>query len=550
VKKKSHNLSILLLKPEIASAGEALKETESLQSCSVSIGGNTANLFHKQNPGRPPSWVMLFKPQVGTTLDGLRNSGTAAVLVVKHADRLFALTFGYGKYLLKSDCYEENFGLKVVLNTVDPEKLRSIDAQSLDAVPVHVRTQASVASSLSEFGLDIEQDLIYAATGQPKEIGLGRQITGKDAIKLSLAIDLSDLPPLLEKLLNQYSSIAYRENFAWIDHLSEVRDSSLIGKLDAELTSKIQANDLTRTWLSIPEIIDWTDVSGFRYQRPKRGTTQTDIDWPSYLEFVGDETPHSVETFKKQSVHCISQSAEQPIHNWTVYRCIYCELVHAGSTFALNAGKWYRVDANFLSNLDKRISTIPITALELPDYPDGPEGEYNENVYSSDSDYFALMDKKLIQYGGGKSKIEFCDLYTRDRHLIHVKKYGGSSVLSHLFAQGLVSTKLLLGDAEFRNRVNLKLPPSHKIENPDQKPEPSKFELVYAIASNHPEDFELPLFSKINLCNCHANLQLLGINVTLAIIPVQPPTASDAAASAHDFGITTAAEPDGLVQPS
>lgn len=98
-----------------------------------------------------------------------------------------------------------------------------------------MRTQASVASSLSEFGLDIEQDLIYAATGQPKEVGLGRQITGKDAIKLSLAIDLADLPPLLDKLLNQYSSIAYRENFAWIDHLSEVRDSSLIGKLDAEL---------------------------------------------------------------------------------------------------------------------------------------------------------------------------------------------------------------------------------------------------------------------------------------------------------------------------
>lgn len=82
MKKKSHNLSILLLKPEVASAGEALKETESLQSCSVSIGGNTAELFHKQNPGRPPSWVTLFKPQVGTTLDGLRNSGTAAVLVI------------------------------------------------------------------------------------------------------------------------------------------------------------------------------------------------------------------------------------------------------------------------------------------------------------------------------------------------------------------------------------------------------------------------------------------------------------------------------------
>ncbi len=49
------------------------------------------------------------------------------------------------------------------------------------------------------------------------------------------------------------------------------------------------------------------------------------------------------------------------------------------------------------------------------------------------------MDKKNIPYGGGYSRIEFCDLFSKSKQMIHVKRYGGSSVLSHLFNQGLVS---------------------------------------------------------------------------------------------------------------
>jgi uncharacterized protein (TIGR04141 family) len=106
---------------------------------------------------------------------------------------------------------------------------------------------------LTDFGVDIERDLIYAATGRPKDVSLGRQITGKDALKLTLPVDLADLSDLLAKLVTQFSSIAYKENFAWIDHLSEVRDPSLVRELDAALVAKIRSRDFTRTWLSVPE---------------------------------------------------------------------------------------------------------------------------------------------------------------------------------------------------------------------------------------------------------------------------------------------------------
>ena len=56
------------------------------------------------------------------------------------------------------------------------------------------------------------------------------------------------------------------------------------------------------------------------------------------------------------------------------------------------------------------------------------------------------------------SSKEFCDLYTVDKDICHVKKYGQSGVLSHLFAQGVVSGELFRSDIKFRQKVNQKLP--------------------------------------------------------------------------------------------
>lgn len=521
MKKKTYGLTVLLLKSGITAAQDAVKEPASLTSRDIAVGATTGTLYFKQNSSHLPSWVKLFQPKVGNTLDKLFNSGTAAVFIVGSGTKLFALTFGYGKSLLLADCYEENFGLRVVLNSVDPDKLRSVDVQSLDAVPLNRRSQASVATALADFGLDIEQDLVYAATGQPKDMAFGKQLTGKDALKVSVPLEIDDLPSLLLKLVSQYEADTYKGSFAWVDHLREVRTKSISEKLDFALNSKIQSKDFTKTWLAIPDIIEWSDIAGFKYQKPKQADIRDDIDWGSYLAFLGTETPHTVDVFRKQYVHAISQSSGQAFHSWPVYRCIYCELHLDGEDYALSNGKWYRVDTNFLKSLNDSIKQIPDATLSLPDYLGNDEGAYNEGVHHDNPGYFALMDKKMIQHGGGSSKIEFCDLYTTDKHLIHVKRYGGSSVLSHLFAQGTVSARLLLSDSDFRKKVNEKLPASHRLKNVSQKPKAEEFEVVYAIASNSAATaFDLPLFSKINLRNSFNQLQMYGMKASLAVIQV------------------------------
>jgi uncharacterized protein (TIGR04141 family) len=129
-KKKPCKLSIFLLKGTIIDVEKALKSTAGLERVDVSIGNETASLYYRENHPSTPPWVNFFEHQADK-LDRLKNKGIAAVFFVKSKGRLFALTFGYGRALLSSSCYEENFGFRVVLNTVDPDGMRSADAQNL-----------------------------------------------------------------------------------------------------------------------------------------------------------------------------------------------------------------------------------------------------------------------------------------------------------------------------------------------------------------------------------------------------------------------------------
>lgn len=439
-------LSILLLKETIASPALALKDADSLQHQAVAATEEGGVLYWKMAFQRPPRWISLFRDTLGDDLDDVTSGNASALLFVKAEDRWFVLSFGFGRALLRPGVYEENFGLRVVLNSVRGEKLRSIDAQSLEAVPLNRRSQSGRAADLGAFGIDVERDVLYAASGEPDDEALGKHIAGKDSVRMSVAVSLPEIPALISHVFAISQSDAYKQSgFSWVDNLAEVRDVSLRQQLDSALGARIHSGDLSRTWLAPPEIIDWADVAGFKYQRPKRGDLEDDISWGTYLAFVNDaKDPVNSETFKKHSVLCISASSGEVMHDWTVYRCIYAELDLDAETFLLNNGRWYRVSTDFLAGINQDVATIATSTLALPDYHDVDEGAYNIRVSNEDVNNLALMDKKTIYYGGGRSQIEFCDIYTKDRRLVHVKRYGGSSVLSHLFAQGVVSAELLL----------------------------------------------------------------------------------------------------------
>jgi uncharacterized protein (TIGR04141 family) len=181
--------------------------------------------------------------------------------------------------------------------------------------------------------------------------------------------------------------------------------------------------------------------------------------------------------------------------------------------YVLNNGKWYKVATDFAEEVLNYFENIPESEIELPDYDHQGEGEYNEALPDAVAGSFC-MDRKLIRHGGGHSTIEFCDLITQEKRLVHIKRYGGSAQFSHLFNQGVVSAELFAQDEDFRRKLNEKLPTPMRLRNAALRPEAAEYEIVYAIISKSDDPLEIPFFSKVGLRNARRRLQGYGYKVT------------------------------------
>ena len=472
------------------------------------------------HPLKPPKWYKFLSAAI-ENLPAVLSSSASAVLFVSTSNRLFALTFGYGRSLLTPGAWEEDFGLKVTLNSVDRTKIKTVDRITLDAIGQHSRIQASRDASIGEFGLDLEQDFLRAVTGKSLDPALGTLLTGKDALTATVTISPEQIPELLRLYLAQSESDAYKAAFPWVDQIHEVKNPSKIADLDTSLVERLKSNDHSRLWLCIPEIIDWSRIEAIKYRNSGKAKQFSDVHVNDWLSEIGGAANISTDALRKRyRVFAMAQDSEDVYDQWTIYRCIYCEIDEGDETYLLTNGKWYRVGTDFRERVNAQFNAVPHAAIELPDYKDKSEGEYNIRVAAENADDFALMDDIHIQCGGQYDKVEFCDLFGKSKTIVHVKRYAGASApLSHLFAQAVVSGSLFRRDPQFRADVNGLLPEPFRPVN--DEPQPEQYEIVLAVVSKSQRALVLPFFSRINLTNARTRLLDLGYKVSLIKIQAQ-----------------------------
>lgn len=513
-------LTIYLLKDTVRTAHDAVEAPDELREIPARIGRVAGILFVKPSRIVPPAWVGFFEGHVDLREVLLRSASSAAVLVLPVAGRWFAITFGYGRHLLQQGVWEPNFGLKVTLNSISDASIRSIDRKSFDAIARHTREEASRAGSIEQFGLKVEEDLLRAVVGKPEDETLARSMAGMDALTVTAALALPDLPGQLERYATQWRRRKYSKRYPWVDHIAEVRDGRQARDLDEQLVQRVAARDLDHTWLAVPVPIDWSQVGGFRFSTSERAETHDDIHLKAFFESLRDGKNLSPETLRRKSVYCLDADGRHSRERWSVYQCLYAEIRQGDDVLLLTGGRWYRIARRFVQQVDRDVGRLTSTAYELPPYQHAGETAYNQAVARRDAT-IALMDAKNVRYGGGASQIEFCDLFVGQRVMLHVKRYGGASVLSHMFSQAVVSATLFLQDPEFRREVRKKLPPAHRHGVPEGRPRVDRYEVGFAIISRSAGNLTLPFFSKVNLRNAARTLMGFGYRVTLTKVSVE-----------------------------
>lgn len=489
-----------------------------------------SRLYVRPSATKRPAWISSFFGSTLASEKGIFSSVPSAALIIPvkveaKTARHFAVTFGAGYHLLRKGVSEEHFGLRVVLNAVDQKNIRAIDKTSLGALLKQTREQAGRSAETSEFGINIEQDLIQAVTGLSTEKGLGKTISGKDSLHISVPNTLHDIDELLKLCFRCYNSAEYKKKFPWIDQIEEIRDVRKVEELDLQLERKINEENFEKLWMAIPEIIDWYDFECFKYRRSEKAGKYRDLMIPDFIEeHENHKGKFTAELLKKYEAYCYFETS--PEKSWRIYDCIYAEISERDRIYTLTNGKWYQVNKDFSDDVEKEYSRILLekSPIKLPDCPTREEKstepvvESRYNEYAAEKGSHALLDRKTVMHSG--SPIEICDLYSRNREFIHVKHYGGSSVLSHLFNQGIVSAELFSSHASFRKEMNKRLPAEFRVKNPAQPIIPQEYKIDFGIISSSKKELDIPFFSKVALRNSFLRLKLYRYKVYLQKIEV------------------------------
>jgi uncharacterized protein (TIGR04141 family) len=521
-------LHVTLLKPTAKGLDEAIEDPTSLAQYTLKKGLPFSGRLYVARPSQsPPAWLAFVQTGVTDQLRELLNRTNAAVLLLRDSSRIFAFTFGHGRHLLKDEAAVPDFGIKTSLNALKHDSLRSMDTFSVEDQTVHVRAQASRASAVDAFGLDIGRDILRAITGNPRqEVPFGSVSGAEGTVAITSHTDFQGLGHVCRTLLSLYRKRTYRENFSWVDNIARVDDPSLLEILDQRLLEGLASEAEPRPYLAPPEPIDWQEISWFAFTR-QPALRANDLDLAQYLK-KPPRKPLSIEHLKRERVLAYRDpDAGEAAVQWPVYRCLVYEFTKGDSRYVLANGTWFEVAKDFAATIRKSLMAIPVSTLPLAPFrtlADGrlePEEQYNARV-AKGSKTFALMDKKTAKCRTASTPIEFCDLLSKHKHIVHVKhRKGGSSSLSHLFAQARVSSEAFMADEGFRDGVRKRLEPfapSFVPLVPIGRPVASDYTVVFAILgphTGHPGE-RLPFFSQLNLVRTHEALGSMGLNVNIA----------------------------------
>lgn len=444
---------------------------------------------------------------------GLSNQSSKGVLIhhlkIDGQEKYFALPFGYGHSMIdKSDCVSD-FGLKIVLNVVD--KIRRVERRTLSTEPKQTIEQLSKIGDITDFGIDIEQDLVEEVTGRPKDSDFGSALVGgKVGFTATVEVTLSNLDKYLQTCLKYYKKTDYKKRFSFIDQIKETTDTDPLNKLLIKKLLSPSIKDI-KIWMAIPEIVSWESLKGVSYFKDETKIVN-DLDLGEFLTAtkLQNNSNLTIEDLKKKRIYHFNNNSTPEVGSWSAFNCLYCELKYKNATFLLSNGRWYEIAKGFVQEVEAsyRATMRKSISLKFIDCKKGEkEGPYNKRLATNLK--AVLMDRRNISYGGGHSSIELCDVYdAKKKSFIHVKDGQSSSTLSHLFAQGRVSGQLFLHDAQFRDKAkakNAQLPMSGRL-----KPQAKDYQIVFGIIEGSDHELNIPFFSKVNFRDTKRTLTSVG----------------------------------------
>ena len=504
------NLTIVLFKGNVTDYSETCENYNTLHKVDIKEEyGFEGKIVYSDSKETIPKWKSMVDELSETRIDISSNTSNKAVIIVKVKERFMAVVLGYGRVLLREDKLEKNFGLKAALNLISEKEMRSVQSATIEDMIVSTHKQASRRTSQDEFDLNTLSDILRSVSGKACNEDYGNTVSGKDTLSVSVAMNIEELGEKLELYLDAYQGTRYQDiGFSWVDNINEVRDTEMKNRLNIFFATALLRKDLQNLYITPPEIIDPEKIFGFCFSGIRKDINNIENysyepDIEEYIKSFNEKDAKQVfEKIRRDKLFAIDFNG---ISNaiCSVYNAIVWQCTHNNKTYILWSGAWYYIEANFFNKVNTFVNNIPLSNISLPKCSKGEsEGNYNLRAANSSNDY-CVLDSQLSRVKGGPQEIESCDLFSKDKQMIHIKKRSASSQLSHLFSQGRVASECFLSDEYFRKQVYdlVKVKLGTSIFDYKSIPESNEFEIIYAIIAKKSDCSrdKLFFFSKVNL---------------------------------------------------
>lgn len=483
---------------------------------------NTLAFLQSKRQKQPP-WVSFVNQHF--TLDNIQNTTNSLILLVQiiayNKKHFFAIVGGQGHFYLNKARLQGDFGLRVVLNTIDPSKIGIFDSKNFNANQKQQRITFSKGNSIQEFEFDENEELLSLMSGKPLDKNFASRISGADSLHIASDLAFKDLGKKCQFLLKQFRSSEYKKTFPFVDKFKPIEDKTLIDELNEKLKDYIITKDAELISLSFPTIDDLSLAHSYEYKIGGTTNPHDEFEIEKIYDLIDKDKPSAVTVDYLNRIRVNTLNANGDFVNSFLFsEIVTFELKNFKSnTFILTNSHWYKVDKKYISQINKEFDSIEVikTAGYLPKInKKESEGSYNARL---DPSKFCIYDKKLFTGPTSTSKVEVGDAFQKaDKHLVCVKKLSGSATLSHLFAQGSVSIQLLSDYDKYRiffckktnDHFNTKEFKADKLDVSDYK-------LVYAIASGRTGELKelIPFFSKINLLTHFRAIKIRGAKTAL-----------------------------------
>jgi len=460
------------------------------------------NLYYKQSYEGPPKWYKKFLGVSDSKVKSTSASGLFfKTIIFNDEEYKFAFCFGSIDNILSKKHFISRFGLKLALNLAST--IYSVKKNRISDTQANVKEDAIKGQEIKDFAFGINTDLLNGVIVKPVENEISKgKINGADFASFTTEYKFEELEILLKKCIEVYLKTTYKDKYNFIDFIQEIPNhADETDSINRKIIELYDQNDFGKIWFAPAETQDMESIVDYSYYHNRITDSKRlkvfkgDIDLDTVKKFISsiDMEITSIEDFKKINIEA-NYDDNRYIKTWNLLECIYASVSIENNQYVMNAGKIYKIENEYYRSFEDDFNNLKVTNSLMPCSETEPQ--YNRKVYNDNPDRFIYLDTKTTR---DARKIEVCDLYDIDNHqMIHVKHYGTSSKLSHLFAQAKISAESLKS-SEIKSKIMevfAEAKPGFTLPNV------SEVSIVVAIITSKPleasQHANLPFFSKVN----------------------------------------------------